>query len=102
MVEPLLNKDELLLWLEGQKDWSLTQNNEKLEKKFQFKNFLEAISWMMQIGIEAEKLNHHPEWFNFYNKVDVALTTHDSGGITALDITLAKKMDHHFNSQNLL
>jgi 4a-hydroxytetrahydrobiopterin dehydratase len=71
--------------------WAI--KNEKLCKTFKFKNFIRAFGWMSQIAICAEKLEHHPEWFNVYNKVKVELTTHDASGISELDFKLAEKMD---------
>ncbi|GAB2707788.1 4a-hydroxytetrahydrobiopterin dehydratase [Aliiglaciecola sp. 3_MG-2023] len=68
-------------------------NGNKLIKTFKFKSFVRAFGWMSQVAIWAEKLNHHPEWFNVYNKVDVELTTHDVGGLSELDFKLAEKMD---------
>ena len=70
----------------------------KLASKFNYKpkefaNFIEAFSWMTKVAIWAEKLNHHPEWSNVYKKVEVFLTTHDCGGISDLDLQMAKKMD---------
>ncbi|MFT4993970.1 MAG: 4a-hydroxytetrahydrobiopterin dehydratase [Paraglaciecola sp.] len=65
----------------------------KLNKSFKFKSFIRAFGWMSQMAIWAEKLNHHPEWFNVYNKVEVNLTTHDAGGISELDFKLATKME---------
>ena len=62
-------------------------------KEFKFANFIAAFGWMSQAAIIAEKMNHHPEWFNVYNRVSVTLSTHDVGGLSALDITLAQKMD---------
>ncbi|SMX39959.1 4a-hydroxytetrahydrobiopterin dehydratase [Octadecabacter ascidiaceicola] len=62
-------------------------------KVFKFKNFVEAFGWMTSVAIVAEKLNHHPEWSNVYKTVDVTLTTHDTGGLTDLDLKLAKRMD---------
>lgn len=67
--------------------------NDKLVKTFKFKSFIRAFGWMSQIAIWAEKLNHHPEWFNVYNRVEVQLTTHDAGGISELDFKLAGKME---------
>lgn len=67
--------------------------NQKLQKIFVFKDFPQAFGWMTQVAIHAEKMNHHPEWFNVYNRVEVELTTHDSGGITDLDFFLAAKME---------
>lgn len=64
-----------------------------LRKSFKFKSFIRAFGWMSQMAIWAEKLNHHPEWYNVYNKVDVRLTTHDADGISELDFKLAEKME---------
>jgi 4a-hydroxytetrahydrobiopterin dehydratase len=71
--------------------WQVVEG--KLAKTFKFKSFIRAFGWMSQIAIWAEKLNHHPEWFNVYNKVEVKLTTHDLGGISELDFKLAEKME---------
>jgi len=62
-------------------------------KTFVFGNFVEAFGWMTSAAIVAEKLNHHPEWFNVYKTVKVTLTTHDTGGLSDLDLKLAQKMD---------
>ncbi|WP_299081284.1 4a-hydroxytetrahydrobiopterin dehydratase [uncultured Paraglaciecola sp.] len=77
--------------LESDQQWRVVDN--KLNKTFKFKSFIRAFGWMTQMAIWAEKLKHHPEWFNVYNKVDVQLTTHDVGGISELDFKLAEKMD---------
>ena len=74
--------------LEG---WSLDEG--KLRRDFKFANFAQAFGFMTSAAIEAEKMNHHPEWFNVYNKVIVHLTTHSAAGITELDLALASKMD---------
>lgn len=73
--------------------WSEVEGRDAIQKEFKFKSFVEAWGWMSQMAIIAEKIDHHPEWFNVYNRVDVVLTTHDANGLSALDITLAKKMD---------
>ena len=70
--------------------WILSEG--KLTKTFKFKSFISAFGWMSQAAIWAEKLNHHPEWFNVYNKVEVQLITHDVNGISELDFRLAEKM----------
>lgn len=72
-------------------DWTL--ENGKLTRKFKFKNFVEAFGFMASVALCAEKINHHPEWSNVYNKVNVYLTTHDAGGLTELDFQLAKMID---------
>ncbi len=64
--------------------------NGKLHKDFAFKDYVEAFGFMCRASIHIEKMNHHPEWFNVYNKISVDLTTHDAGGITQNDINLAK------------
>ena len=73
--------------------WSLKSDPDAIEKCFEFKNFVEAFGWMTRAAILAEKMNHHPEWFNIYKTVKVTLSTHDAGGLSELDVTLAKKMD---------
>jgi 4a-hydroxytetrahydrobiopterin dehydratase len=71
--------------------WELKDG--KLHKAYKFKNFVEAFGFMTKGALEAEKMNHHPEWFNVYNRVVVDLTTHDAGGISDLDVALARKFD---------
>ncbi|WP_281981551.1 4a-hydroxytetrahydrobiopterin dehydratase [Thalassorhabdomicrobium marinisediminis] len=71
--------------------WTVEQA--KATKTFTFKNFIEAFGWMTSVAITAEKLNHHPEWHNVYKTVEVTLTTHDTGGLTDLDLKLAQRMD---------
>lgn len=75
--------------------WAQDQTRDALTKTFKFKDFPSAFGWMATLAIEAEKMNHHPEWFNVYNRVEVTLTTHDASGLTELDTTLAAKMDAH-------
>ncbi len=77
--------DEELKNLPG---WSIV--NEKLHKEFQFDDFNQAFGFMTRAAMEIEKMNHHPEWFNVYNKITIELTTHDAGGITKNDVNLAK------------
>lgn len=73
--------------------WSLVEERDAIAKTFRFRNFVEAFGWMTRVALWAEKLNHHPEWSNVYKTVEVTLTTHDAGGLSALDVTLAGKMD---------
>ncbi len=77
--------DEELKSLQG---WSVI--NEKLHKEFLFDNFNQAFGFMTRSAMEIEKMNHHPEWFNAYNRIVIELTTHDAGGITKNDVNLAK------------
>lgn len=74
--------------------WGLVDGRDAIAKRFVFGNFIEAFGWMSQVAIMAEKMNHHPEWSNVYKTVEVTLTTHDAGGLTELDVSLAKKMDN--------
>ena len=80
--------DEKIKTIEG---WALNGNG--IEKKFQFKDFIEAFAFMTRVALLAEKANHHPEWSNVYNSVHIRLSTHDAGGLTEKDFTLAKKVD---------
>jgi 4a-hydroxytetrahydrobiopterin dehydratase len=73
--------------------WSMVQDRDAIFKQFKFKSFVDAFSWMTAAAIYAEKMNHHPEWSNVYNRVEVTLTTHDVDGLSSLDIKLAQKMD---------
>jgi 4a-hydroxytetrahydrobiopterin dehydratase len=73
--------------------WSAADGRDAIQKTYRFVDFGEAFGWMTRIALAAEKLDHHPEWFNVYSKVEVTLATHDAGGVTALDVELAKIMD---------
>ena len=88
--------DELLSLLNN--DWKIADNRDAISKKFKFKSFIQAFSWMTSVAIIAEKMDHHPEWANVYNTVEVTLTTHSVGGLTKLDLTLARKMDLYSES----
>ncbi len=83
-------RDEALSGLEG---WSEIEGRDAISKTFTFADFSAAFGWMTRVALVAEKMNHHPEWFNVWNRVEVTLSTHDAGGLTGLDIKLAKKMD---------
>jgi 4a-hydroxytetrahydrobiopterin dehydratase len=88
--------DELLSLLNN--DWKIVDNRDAIYKKFKFKSFIQAFSWMTSVAIIAEKMDHHPEWANVYNTVEVTLTTHSAGGLTKLDLALARKMDLYSKS----
>ena len=75
------------------KGWSAADARDAIVKTFRFADFNAAFGWMAKVALTAEKLDHHPEWFNVYNRVEVTLATHDAGGVTSLDVTLAKVMD---------
>jgi len=70
-----------------------TGDRDAIQRTFRFSDFTAAFGFMTRMALMAEKLDHHPEWFNVYNRVDVTLTTHDAGGVTELDVTLAGLMD---------
>ncbi len=76
--------------------WKLSDDGKAIEKMFKFKNFRDAMAWMTRIAFEAEAADHHPEWFNVYNRVEVRLTTHDTGGLSDKDTALAARMDALF------
>ncbi len=73
--------------------WSEVPGRDAIAKTFTFRNFSEAFGFMTRAALVAEKLDHHPEWFNIYKTVDVTLSTHDAGGLTERDIKLAEAMD---------
>jgi len=73
--------------------WSLAREGKAIERTFQFDDFVRAFGFMSSVAILAEKQDHHPEWFNVYNRVEVTLTTHDANGLSQRDVTLAKAID---------
>ena len=73
--------------------WISVAGRDAITRKFEFANFNEAFGFMTRVALLAEKMDHHPEWFNVYNKVEVTLSTHDAGGVTQNDIAMATAMD---------
>lgn len=73
--------------------WEMVEGKDQIKKKYTFTNFRIAFGWMTIAGMEAEKMNHHPVWTNSWNTVLVKLTTHNVGGLSDLDVRLAKRMD---------
>lgn len=92
MAEKLEGNDRIEA-LSSLRGWSEVDGRDAISKTFTFKDFNAAFGWMTRSALVAEKMNHHPEWFNVWSRVDVTLSTHDAGGLTSLDIKLAKKMD---------
>lgn len=86
-----LSNEEIAARLPGLSGWRHEQG--KLVRAFRFKNFVEAFGWMTRVALAAEKLDHHPDWKNVYNRVEVELHTHDAGGITEYDFALATRMN---------
>ena len=74
--------------------WRAAEGREAIAKSFRFKDFAEAFSVMTRVALAAEKLDHHPEWFNVYDRLDVTLATHDANGVTELDVQLARVLDN--------
>ncbi|MCV0413157.1 4a-hydroxytetrahydrobiopterin dehydratase [Nitrosarchaeum sp.] len=83
-----LSENDIIEELKKLPGWSVV--NEKLHREFQFESFNQAFGFMTRAAMEIEKMNHHPEWFNVYNRITIELTTHDAGGITKNDVNLAK------------
>lgn len=93
MNRDLLSASDIQSALTGLAGWDLTSNGKAITRTFTFPGFGEAFGWMTRAALIAEKVDHHPNWRNVYNRVEVELTTHDRGGLTQLDIALAKAMD---------
>ena len=92
MARPaLLSDDEINNWLGSHGLWH--RDGQMLKRSLQFGDFSEAFAFMTRVAIMAEKADHHPEWFNVYNRVDIAITTHDAGGLTVYDTDFAAAVD---------
>lgn len=85
-----LSEDEIGERLQGLPGWTLSDG--KVTRSCRFADFSEAFAFMTRVAMAAEQLNHHPEWSNVWNRVDIALTTHDAGGISVLDFALAERI----------
>ncbi len=75
------------------KGWKKVRGRDAIHNKFQFKDFNEAFGFMGRVALMAEKMDHHPEWFNVYNRVEITLSTHDAGGLSERDVALARFID---------
>ncbi|KAK6106362.1 Pterin-4-alpha-carbinolamine dehydratase domain protein [Brugia pahangi] len=82
LLQPLINKG-----------WKMVEGRDAIRKNLQFKNFSEAFGFMTQVAMCAEKMNHHPEWFNVYNKIEVTLSSHDVNGLSKRDVELASYIE---------
>ena len=87
---PKIGADAALRGLDG---WAPAKDRDAIVKTFKFDDFNAAFGWMTRVAMAADKLDHHPEWFNVYSRVEVLLATHDAGGVTSLDVELARVMD---------
>jgi 4a-hydroxytetrahydrobiopterin dehydratase len=90
---PRLTDDERTSALANIPLWRLADDGNAINRSFRFKNFVTAFGFMSKVALLAERANHHPEWSNVYNRVDICLTTHDAGGLSVRDIALAKEID---------
>ena len=97
MIEKM-NPEALKSAMKNRTEWSMTAKKDAINKKFEFKNFNQAFGFMTRIAMLAEKMDHHPEWSNIYNKVNVRLSTHEAQGLTERDFRMARAMDE-FESQ---
>ena len=88
-----LSQEERDSWLRALPDWSLARDGDAIERKFEFDDFSEAFAFMTRVAMIAETRDHHPEWFNVYNRVEITLTTHDAGGLSLRDVKMARKID---------
>lgn len=89
----LLSEAEVAAALAKAGGWALVDGGKAIGKSFRFADFGAAFGWMTQVALAAEKMDHHPEWRNVYNRVEVRLTTHTAGGLTGRDFALAAAMD---------
>ena len=92
----LIEKNQLDNFIEKNPSWII--DNKKIKKEFKFNNFIDAFGFICKVALLSEKMDHHPNWQNTYNKVKIELTTHDKGGITTNDINLAESIDKLINT----
>lgn len=95
-MEKMNQSQDLESFLKKNKEWSRVEGRPAIARSYKFKDFNAAFSFMTRVALAAEKMDHHPEWSNVYNRVDVVLTTHDAGGVTQKDFTLAAQMDRFY------
>ncbi len=88
-----LSEDERIRALAELNGWTEAEGRDAIRRSLRFGDFAEAFAFMTRIALVAERMNHHPEWFNVWNRVDVTLSTHDAGGVTRKDIDLARAID---------
>lgn len=88
-----LTDEERASWLAALPRWTLARDGAAIVRTFGFSDFSEAFAFMTRVALLAETLDHHPEWSNVYNRVEIALTTHDAGGLSLRDVKMAKRID---------
>jgi 4a-hydroxytetrahydrobiopterin dehydratase len=96
MVIQKLQDDAILTALASLTDWQYDREAKGIRRSLLFTDFAEAFGFMTRVAILAEKADHHPEWFNVYNRVEITLTTHDAGGVSRRDIDMAAAIDSFF------
>ena len=92
-MSEIMNSTEISQTLENLEGWNISDDGKSIEKQFKFKTFSQAWGFMSRIALKAEKMDHHPDWANSYNTVEVSLSTHDKGGVTENDTKLAEFMN---------
>jgi 4a-hydroxytetrahydrobiopterin dehydratase len=92
MAQKLTDSDRRAA-LDRLKDWRMVEGRDAITRSYRFKDFNGAFGFMTRVALTAERMDHHPEWSNVWNKVDVTLSTHSAGGLTDLDVQLAEAMD---------
>ncbi len=98
MAKEKLILAEINAGLVSLKGWTVAADGLSIARRFVFRNFSEAFAFITRVALVAEQLDHHPHWSNIYKTVDVTLNTHDAGGVTELDLELAKRMNAYFTS----
>ncbi len=88
-----LNEEERALALDALPDWDYDEAHDGISRRFLFADFSESFAFMTRVAFVAEKMDHHPEWSNVWNRVDILLTTHDAGGLSARDVAMARAID---------
>ena len=92
-MRKLIPQDERAAALAGIPEWQIVDGRDAICRSLTFEDFTSAFGFMTEVALAAEKLDHHPEWFNVYTRVDITLSTHDAGGLTGLDLKLASLID---------
>jgi len=88
-----LEQQEKIDFLKEHKDWRVLDDRDAIKKTFEFDDFNAAFGFMTRVALKADQMNHHPEWFNVYNRVEITLTTHDTAGLSQRDIDMAQFID---------
>ena len=93
MAVEKLSEEERASWLDALDGWEMAEDRDAIERTFTFEDFSEAWAFMSRVALIAEKSDHHPEWSNVYNTVEIALTTHDADGLSHRDVKMAKAIN---------